>query len=383
MNILIKTMIVLPVMTMISGCASMNRYPDLDENANIMISKLSEAAAAGKFLYAHQDDIVYGHSWKAEDIAGDSLLRSDVKSVCGSFPAIVGFDLGGIELGDSANLDGVPFELMRRSALTHTSRGGFVTFSWHPRNPLTGGDAWDISSDQVVTSVLEGGDLHEEFMLWLTRAADFLESLKDADGEFIPVIFRPWHENVGSWFWWGGKLCTPEQYKALFRQTRDYLAGTRGLKNIVWAYSPDSGADSTEYFERYPGDDYVEILGIDHYEYVDRSDGDPGEEVIAEANEFYKKRLDRDLRYMEAYAASHGKLIAVSETGFEGTPYSQWWTGVLLPAAKDYPICYLLTWRNAWDKPGHFFAPFPGSGDEKDFEAFCGSGRAIFLNVND
>ena len=109
---------------------------------------------------------------------------------------MVGFDLGGIELGNEANLDGVPFGLMRKAALTHLERGGIVTFSWHPRNPLTGGDAWDISSDQVVRSILPGGEKHAEFTLWLKRAADFIQSL----GPGAAVIFRPWHENIGSWF---------------------------------------------------------------------------------------------------------------------------------------------------------------------------------------
>ena len=91
------------------------------------------------------------------DVENDALERSDVRDVAGKYPAIVGFDLGGIELGNACNLDGVPFDLMRRAALKHVERGGTVTFSWHPRNPYTGGDAWDISSSEVVRSVLPGG----------------------------------------------------------------------------------------------------------------------------------------------------------------------------------------------------------------------------------
>ena len=160
---------------------------------------------------------MYGHAWKVEDVKNDPLERSDVKAVTGAFPAIVGFDLGGIEMGWDANLDGVSFDLMRRAAVTHAARGGVVTFSWHPRNPLTGGDAWDVSSDQVVASILEGGEKHDLFLQWLGRAADFLETLKDADGQPVAVLFRPWHEHTGSWFWWGGNLCSEQQYKDLFR----------------------------------------------------------------------------------------------------------------------------------------------------------------------
>jgi Glycosyl hydrolase family 26. len=113
-----------------------------------------------------------------EDWEADSLTRSDVKAVTGKYPAVMGLELGGIEMGDKASLDSVDFNLIRKAALTHAQRGGIVTISWHPRNPLTGGDAWDVSSDQVVKSLLEGGELHDLFMnVWLVRMGEFLESL--------------------------------------------------------------------------------------------------------------------------------------------------------------------------------------------------------------
>ncbi len=366
------------------GCSGGNQgnqgNPALDKGANDLVRKLSDAASSGQFYYAHQDALVYGHSWKVEDLTGDSLTRSDVKFVTGSHPAMVGFDLGGIELGNAANLDGVDFNLMRKAAVKHSEEGGIVTFSWHPRNPVTGGDSWDISTDTVVESVLSGGSNYETFRMWLSRAADFFDSLKDSDGNPVPVIFRPWHENIGSWFWWGGKLCTAEQYKSLYTMTRDYIAGERGLKNIVWAYSPNSEIDSTQYFSRYPGDDYVEIIGVDHYEYVDRSDETKSEaECLEAANKHYVERLAEDLKYMESYAKEHGKLIAVSETGFEGIPYQRWWTDVLLPAIGDSPVSYVLTWRNAWDKQGHYFAAHPDSDDAANFKEFSENSKVLML----
>ena len=172
-------------------------------------ARLEAAASSGDILFGHQDALMYGHSWRA--VPGDDLDRSDVKDVCGSHPAVLGFDLGGIELGDDCNLDGNPFSMMREAAVAHHERGGIVTFSWHPRNPLTGGDSWDVSSSAVVASVLEGGEKHELFMQWLSRCADFLASLKDSKGSPVPVIFRPWHEHTGSWFWWGRDLCSKGQ----------------------------------------------------------------------------------------------------------------------------------------------------------------------------
>ena len=123
-----------------------------------LLGCLKASADAGKILYGHQDDLCYGHSWCVEDPANDPLERSDVKDVCGKYPAVLGLELGEIELGGDKSLDAVPFELIRRSALKQVERGGVVTFSWHPRNPLTGDSAWDVSSATVVASILAGGE---------------------------------------------------------------------------------------------------------------------------------------------------------------------------------------------------------------------------------
>ena len=41
-------------------------------------------------LFGHQDDLAYGVGWWAEP------SRSDVKEVCGDYPAVYGWDLGDI-----------------------------------------------------------------------------------------------------------------------------------------------------------------------------------------------------------------------------------------------------------------------------------------------
>ena len=324
-----------------------------------LLNTLSAAVAKGDILYGHQDDLCYGHAWKVEDWEADSLTRSDVKAVTGKYPAILGLELGGIEMGDKASLDSVDFNLIRKAAITHAQRGGIVTMSWHPRNPLTGGDAWDVTSDQVVKSLLEGGELHDLFMnVWLVRMGDFLESLGD-----IPVIFRPWHENSGSWFWWGARLCTEQEYKDLFRTTWTYLVKDRGLTNLVWCYSPNSGISPDEYMSRYPGDDIVDLMGLDHYEFL-APDG-------AEASgKRFAEELQRSLSFLQALGIGHNKLICLSETGLESIPDLEWWTKVLYPAIADYPIAYALTWRNAHDQAKHFYAPWEGFEGAADFKAF-------------
>ncbi len=327
-----------------------------------VLASLNSYVEDGKVLYGHQDDPCYGHSWRAE-IDGE-LDRSDVKDVCGDKPAVVGFDLGGIEHGSPLNIDGVPFDLIRRAAVKHFEEGGIVTLSWHVDNPLTGGDSWDVSSSEVVRSVLNG-QCHGRMMQWLERCADFIETLVTEDGTPIPVIFRPWHEHTGSWFWWGWDLCTRGEYVELWTLTYDYLVEERGLDQLIWAYSPGGGITPRTYMRKYPGDEKVDILAFDCYQWGDR--------------ESYISEMRDELRFLTEIGRQHNKPIAVAETGYEGIPDPKWWTEALLPAIEGYPVTYVLTWRNACDKPGHYYAPWPGSADEDNFREFYKTEKTVFL----
>ncbi len=370
MKYIMKIPVFIPAAMILFSCTG-QQYQHLDSGANALLSKMQKTVNDGKIMYGHEDALLYGHSWCSPD--RQDYDRSDVKDVCGDHPAVLGLDLGGIEHGDSNNLDLQSFDSVRDAAAAHFGRGGHVTFSWHADNPLTGGDSWDVSSSDVVGSILPGGQKHDEFMIWLSNLASFFDSLRDASGRRIPVIFRPWHEHTGSWFWWGRNLCTAEQYKSLWIMTHDYLAGERGLKNLIWAYSPNTGVDAAGYMERYPGDEYVDIFGFDCYEFHD------GNSPLEQSNAAYTEQLRTALTFISELGKQHGKLIALSETGFEGIPYPQWWTEVLYPAIKDYPIAYVLTWRNACDRPTHFYGPFKGAGCEHDFIRFHNLEQIYFL----
>ena len=342
---------------MILAASCTHQEGRFDENTSALMARLQDNIDKGVMMYGHQDDLMYGHTWRVDQDEAE-FLRSDVMEVCGKYPAVYGLDLGGIELGSEQNLDDNYFAAMRASAIAHHQRGGVVTFSWHPRNPLTEGDAWDVSSKEVVASILEGGSRHDLFIGWLGRVADYIESFKTSDGQMVPIIFRPWHEHTGSWFWWGRDLCSVEEYKALWKMTFDYLSGERGLRNLSWSYSPGAGGVTEEiYMERWPGDEMVDMIGIDCYQYS--------------TSEVFIADLANALDIMKKISAEHGKMMAVTEAGYEGIPQADWWTGTLYEALKDYPLAYVLTWRNACDKPEHFYAPFPGHLSADDFKAFA------------
>ncbi len=308
-------------------------------------------------MVGHQDAFAYGIGWYAQP------GRCDVKDASGCYPAVFGWDLGGIEHGKAYNLDSVSFKEMRRYVQKVYRMGAVNTFSWHLDNLLTGKSAWDASSDQVVKSVLPGGSKHEEFRQWLDQVAGFFLSLKDDKGKLIPVIFRPFHEHTGSWFWWGKKLCTEEQYKEMSRFSIDYLRNTKKVHNLLIAYSSGDFTTDTDFVNRYPGDKYVDIVGFDHYQYG----------MTPEVKTKFISSLRYELGVITDFAQKHNKIPALTETGLESLPDSTWFTSVLTDALKGYKVSYVLLWRNAYNRKNHFYIPYPGHSSVKDFNRFIAS----------
>jgi len=365
MKKLLKPITVILAAAAILGCSSP------DEGG--LRARLEKAAAEGKTLYGHQDDLMYGRTWNATDDMDTTLVRSDVLYVSGHYPAVLGLDLGGLEIENRENLDSNDFDLMRRAAVLHAERGGVVTLSWHLRNPLTGGSAWDVSNPNTVASILEGGEKHEEFLRWLDRIAAWIDSVRDKDGKPVEMIFRPWHEHTGNWFWWGPAHCSPEQFNELWVMTYNYLVGEKGLKSMLWAISPNHMDNIAELMaERYPGDEYVDLVGLDFYENMDA-------ETLEAKNALYIAGMRKGLTFLSEFAAARGKLLAVTETGFEGLHDPQWFTKAVAPAIEGFPVCYLLTWRNSNTNHSHFYSPWPGHPSTEDFLKWVESGKIELL----
>lgn len=327
---------------------------------------LKKLAASGGIMFGHQDDLAYGVGWKYEP------GKSDVKEVTGDYPAVYGWDLGGIELDNANNLDGIPFKKMRQYIKEGYDRGGVITISWHARSPLgKEKGAWDTTHG-TVASILPGGDHHTLYKEWLDKVASFLLSLKGSKGELIPVLFRPYHELTGNWFWWCRNTCTDFEFKTLWRFTMYYLQQEKKVHNLLYVYST-SGDFTTkdEFLQRYPDDDMVDMVSFDSYQYEDPA-----------TNNWFVKNTHALLDILAQVAKEKNKLAAFSETGYEAIPYASWWTETLLKAIGDHQISYVLVWRNhgfaSWNKKMHYYAPYKGQVSAADFMKFYQLERTLF-----
>ena len=362
-----RTLWILPIAVFAVGCAGSQRA----ESEELLSVRPADAEALPQtralfanllriapdhVLFGHHDDLAYGTTWR------DEPGRSDVKETAGSYPAVYGWDVSRLfRRGRLDQPDPERQSQLRTWILEGVGRGGVAELCWHMENPVTRTNSWDTT--RAVYAILPGGERHDLYRGGLDELAAFLKSLTpDGSDEPVPVIFRPFHEHTGSWFWWGRDHATVEEFVQLWRFTVEYLR-EQGVHNVLTAYSTDVFDSRAEYLERYPGDDVVDILGFDDYHSI---------RTVASRDTFAQR-----LRTVGELAVERGKLAALTETGVETVPDSAWWTNVLLPAIQTDDmtrrISYALVWRNAnpdGDRADHYYAPYPGHPSAADFVRF-------------
>jgi len=195
--------------------------------------------------------------------------------------------------------------------INHWQEGGLVTVSWHADNPFVNGVVdvyWDTveNKDRInLRALLKDAETTQAWTSYRTeldKVAGALQKLRDAN---VTVIWRPFHEMNGNFFWWGinaleNKQTNEADYRALWIDMYNTLRWDYGLDNLIWTYSvvPSETwyAGVTAY---YPGSDYVDLVGMDYY----------GEQP--------------DFPHFEELK-SLGKTIVMSEIGPRESGYGNW-----------------------------------------------------------
>ena len=135
-------------------------------------------------------------------------------------------------------------------------RGGIVTFTFHWFSPVGGRDKsfyaenTDFDPEKVL---IAGTKEREAFYSDMSVIANLLKPFRDAD---IPILWRPFHESDGTWFWWGKK--GPEVAMKLYILMFDYFVHVCNLNNLLWVWNCRLEAG-------YPGDEYVDVISVDVY----------------------------------------------------------------------------------------------------------------------
>ncbi len=342
----------------------------IDKNATAetkaLYSNLHKLAES-HILFGHQHATEYGHGWRGDED------RSDVKSVTGSHPVVIGIDFLGISgIGFSEERIEREEKLLKKTIEDTYNRGGVITASWHFNNPVSNtAFYWNDTAVAAVARIIPGGSHHEEYKLILQRIANLVKSCRGKDGRLVPIIFRPYHEFDGWWFWWGADYSAVDDFKTLWRFTVSYLRDTLNVNQFIYGWSPDNKFTNLEdYTERYPGNEWVDLVGMDNY-------NDMGRYGIYKLDSAYYK-----LKIVSDFAQKNKKLAALTETGLESIPNVTWWTETLLKTIRrsNLQLSYVLVWRNDPHSPTHYYAPFPGHISVPDFLKFYNDPYTLFEN---
>ena len=207
-----------------------------------------EAKALFRYLndiYGKQ--ILSGQMWSSWGI--DELKY--IQEVTGKQPAIRGMDF----INDREN------EAEVTRAIDWWKGGGIPTVMWHWGAPGIG-EGYENSKKEIDIDkcFMEETAEYKAFWYELERKANLLEKIRDAH---VPILWRPFHELNGNWFWWGKQ--GPEKFKRLWKTMYNYLVNKRKLNNLIWVlcYTGNPQADW------FPGKEYVDIAGADTYNVAD------------------------------------------------------------------------------------------------------------------
>lgn len=221
--------------------------------------------------------------------------------VTGKYPAIWGSDFG---FTDGEDKDAVTHrDLMIAEAKKQAAAGSIVYLCWHMLRPTEDepgkpGSSWSgsvqarLSDEQWQELITSDSPLHQRWEKYMDTAAVYLKQLQDAH---IAVLWRPMHENNGTFFWWGGRP-GPYGTAMLYREVYNRMVNVHHLNNLVWVWNQNGPAPGGEFYNFFPGRNYCDVVSYDNYRTLD------------------------DRYYYEIQTIADGKPIALGEVGTIPSP---------------------------------------------------------------
>jgi mannan endo-1,4-beta-mannosidase len=220
-------------------------------------------------------------------------FSDSVKAITGKLPAVWGTDF--IWNGTKDNGQAIVDEAIKKN-----KEGYIITLMWHQGRPLDDPPyGWKesvqakLNDEQWKALTTEGTELNKR---WLTQIDVVAGYLKQLDSAHVAILWRPYHEMNGIWFWWGNKR-GKDGIQKLWKMMYDRYVNHFHMNNLIWVWGANGprdipGDEAYAYKEFYPGKDYVDVLGTDIY------------------------HLDYEQKdYNELLDLAKGKLVALTEVG--------------------------------------------------------------------
>ncbi|MCF4101190.1 glycoside hydrolase family 26 protein [Gillisia sp. M10.2A] len=249
-----------------------------------------EAAALLSYISSLGKDILSGqHSYNEHP----SQFYNEAQELGGKYPAVWGTDF-------YWNGENDPGDRIVNAAIEKHKEGSIITLMWHVGKPTD--DApfdWktsvqdDLTDEEWKELVTPGTEIN---IRWISQIDQVAEHLKKLQAANVPVLWRPYHEMNGVWFWWGNKK-GEEGYIKLWKMMYQRYVNHHKLNNLIWVWNANAPRDIPEdeafdYKDFYPGSECVDILATDvyHYDYEQKD-------------------------YEQLLELANGKAIALGEVG--------------------------------------------------------------------
>jgi mannan endo-1,4-beta-mannosidase len=238
--------------------------------------------------------------------AEDKYIYSDyIKALTRKSPELLGYDFEGYHAPGYASK-------LVREVYKQYLEGHIITLMWNEDAPTgnlesnysdttfrgNGGPEWGLSDKQWDELITPGTKLYDCWLADVDTIATYLKALQVLG---VPILWRPYHEMNGTWFWWGGRK-GPDGSMKLYQMMFDRYVNHFHLNNLIWVWGPNSPRlfqknEAFDYADYFPGTDFVDVFATDIY------------------NNDYKEG-----NYTQMLDLAKGKVIALSEVGQAPTP---------------------------------------------------------------
>lgn len=347
--------------TILISVINQGTYTPIDPNASLetknLYNNIASIALSNKFIFGQEFPLTF-----QLNTLDSNLNTSDCKDVVGDHPGVYGIDPHYMLYKSSSQR-----QIHINEAKHAYANGSVVTFDFHQQsksdNKIYYNDISTVTDKSLMYDIVNN---RNDSRIWFYNELDKVIDIINNDLGF-PVVFRPFHEMNGNWFWWGTKSTnhSPQLYIDFYRLTVNYIKSKSNL--VLFGWTPVDKINSSYY----PGDNYVDIVGIDAY--------DMGYST-----------LKNNLIDLSKFATNHNKVAILAEVG-KGNYVNNdptFWTSTVLKAIQDggseIRIAWVLAWFNApWkSSQSDLFIPNSNSSNQvkDDFKNFYNSSTTLFQN---
>ncbi|WP_019913289.1 glycosyl hydrolase [Paenibacillus sp. HW567] len=189
-------------------------------------------------------------------------FNNALKNISGEYAVLHGYELGAVN-NQPAGTIARQRQAVVDSAIRWYKGGGIVAMTFHQNLPGTSPE-WanvrmSLSQEKFDAYVTPGTPQYKSLIAALDEVAFYLGELRDAG---VPVLWRPYHEMNGNWFWWGQK----DNFTELWNIAYDRLVNKHKLNNLLWVWNPNAPNEWADPYESYyPGTAKVDVLAADIY----------------------------------------------------------------------------------------------------------------------